>query len=92
MRIGQVTVANISNSSGLAVVDPLFVPAFPPGLGYVAGDCPGGAPWLYFSVQPDAPFGGTTFIEGDFSPKIDVFDHTTGKVLPGAFPSSTRLG
>jgi len=86
MRIGRVTVANISDSTGLAVVDPLFVPAFPPGLGYVAGDCPGGAPWLYFSVQPDAPFGGTTFIEGDFSPKIDVFDHTTGKVLPGAFP------
>jgi len=58
-----------------------------PGLGYVAGDCPGsGSPWLYFSVQPDAPFGGATFIEGDFSPKIDVFDHTTGLVLPGAFP------
>ena len=86
MRIGRVTVANISDSTGLAAVDPLFVPAFPPGLGYVSGDCPGGAPWLAFSVQPDAPFGGTTFIEGDFSPKIDVFDHTTGLVLPGAFP------
>ena len=86
MRIGQVTVANISNSTGLAVVDPLFVPALPPGLGYVAGDCPGGAPWLYFSVQPDAPFGGSTFIEGDFNPKIDVFDHTTGLVIGGEFP------
>ncbi len=86
MRIGQVTVANISDSTGLAVVDPLFVPPFPPGLGYVSGDCPGGAPWLYFSVEPDAPFGGTTFIEGDFNPKIDVFDHTTGKVVSGGKP------
>ncbi len=86
MRIGRVTVANISDSTGLAVVDPLFVPAFPPGLGYVAGDCPGGAPWLAFSVQPDSPFGGSTIIEGDFNPKIDVFDHTTGQVLGGAFP------
>ncbi len=87
MRIGQVTVANISDSTGLAVVDSLFVPLFPPGLGYVAGDCPGsGTPWLYFSVQPDAPFGGATFIEGDFNPKIDVFDHTTGLVLGGEYP------
>ncbi len=86
MRIGQVTVANISNSSGMAVVDPLFVPPTPPGLGYVAGDCPGGAPWLYFLVEPDAPFGGSTFIEGDFNPKIDVFDHTTGMVIGGEYP------
>lgn len=86
MRIGQVTVANIGNGTGLAVVDPLFVPPLPPGLGYVAGDCPGGSPWLVFSVEPNSPFGGETLIEGDFNPKIDVFDHTTGMVLPGAFP------
>jgi len=86
MRIGQVTVANIDNTTGLAVVDPLFAPAFPPGLGYVGGDCPSGSPWLVFSVEPDSPFGGETIIEGDFNPKIDVFDHTTGMVLPGAMP------
>ncbi|HMD99617.1 MAG TPA: hypothetical protein VKM93_20090 [Terriglobia bacterium] len=69
MRIGRVTVANIDNTSGLAVVgagDP----------GYVTGDCPG----------DQSPFGGETIIEGDFIPKIDVFDHTTGKVLPGTYP------
>jgi hypothetical protein len=69
MRIGRVTIGNIDNVSGLAVVgtgDP----------GYVAGDCGGN----------DSPFGGQTIAEGDFIPKIDVFDHTTGAVLPGAKP------
>ena len=42
----------------------------------VAGDC----------VGDDSPFGGETIAEGDFIPKIDVFDHTTGAVLPGAKP------
>jgi hypothetical protein len=87
MRIGRVTVANINNVTGLAVVDPVFVPVFPPGLGYVAGDCPGpGSPWIGPPVEPDSPFGGETITEGDFIPKIDVFDHITGMVLPGAKP------
>ncbi|MDE2058391.1 MAG: hypothetical protein KGL31_10790 [candidate division NC10 bacterium] len=87
MRIGRVTVANIDNVTGLAVVDPVFVPPFPPGLGYVAGDCPGlGSPWLGPPVQPNSPFGGETITEGDFIPKIDVFDHTTGMLSPGAKP------
>lgn len=42
----------------------------------VAGDCAG----------DDSPFGGETIAEGDFIPRIDVFDHTTGIVLPGAKP------
>ncbi|HWZ81931.1 MAG TPA: hypothetical protein VNW47_04875 [Terriglobales bacterium] len=42
----------------------------------VAGDCAG----------DDSPFGGSPTVEGDFIPKIDVFDHTTGAVLPGAMP------
>jgi hypothetical protein len=42
----------------------------------VAGDCSG----------DDSPFGGETIAEGDFIPKIDVFDHTTGMVLLGAKP------
>jgi hypothetical protein len=42
----------------------------------VAGDCSG----------DDSPFGGETIAEGDFIPKIDVFDHTTGNVLSGAKP------
>ena len=42
----------------------------------VAGDCAG----------DDSPFGGETIAEGDFIPKIDVFDHTTGLVLGGAKP------
>lgn len=42
----------------------------------VAGDC----------VGDDSPFGGETIAEGDFIPKIDAFDHTTGMVLPGARP------
>lgn len=87
MRIGRVTVANIDNATGLAVVDSVFVPPLPPGLGYVAGDCPGsGSPWIGPSVQPDSPFGGETITEGDFIPKIDVFDHSTGGLLPGAKP------
>ena len=40
----------------------------------VAGDCAG----------DDSPFGGETIAEGDFLPKIDVFDHVTGAVLFGA--------
>jgi hypothetical protein len=86
MRIGRVTVANIDNATGLAVVDPVFVPAFPPGLGYVAGDCPAGSPWIGPAVQPDSPFGGETITEGDFVPKVDVFDHTTGMVVSGGKP------
>jgi len=42
----------------------------------IAGDCPGN----------ESPFGGTTIVEGDFNPKIDVFDHTTGMLLPGTKP------
>ena len=42
----------------------------------VAGDCAGN----------DSPFGGETIAEGDFLPKIDVFDHVTGAVLAGAKP------
>ena len=42
----------------------------------VAGDCAG----------DDSPFGGSPTVEGDFIPKIDVFDHTTGMVLTGTKP------
>lgn len=69
MRIGRVTISNIDNATGLAVVGS---GAF----GFVAGDCSGN----------DSPFGGETIAEGDFNPKIDVFDHTTGAVLPGLKP------
>ena len=84
MRIGRVTASNIDNVSGLAVVDPVFAPI---GLGYVTGDCPdSGSPWIGKIVQPDSPFGGETITEGDFIPKIDVFDHVTGMILPGTMP------
>jgi hypothetical protein len=33
-----------------------------------------------------SPFGGQLFVEGDFTPKIDVFDPVTGLVVPGAKP------
>jgi hypothetical protein len=42
----------------------------------VAGDC----------VGHDSPFGGEIIVEGDFTPKIDVFNHSTGHVLAGAKP------
>jgi hypothetical protein len=42
----------------------------------VAGDCSGN----------DSPFGGSIIAEGDFIPKIDVFNHLTGVVLAGAKP------
>jgi hypothetical protein len=42
----------------------------------VAGDCQGF----------HSPFGGEQIVEGDFSPKIDVFNPVTGLVLPGAKP------
>ncbi len=71
MRIGRVTISGISNLTGLAN---------PTG---VAGDCPIQGP---LNLGDDCPFGGETIAEGDFIPKIDVFDHTTGMVLPGAKP------
>jgi hypothetical protein len=43
----------------------------------VAGDC---------NNANDSPFGGEIIVEGDFIPKVDVFDHVTGMVLPGAKP------
>lgn len=42
----------------------------------VAGDCSGN----------DSPFGGEIIAEGDFIPRVDVFDHFTGAVLPGSKP------
>jgi hypothetical protein len=42
----------------------------------VAGDCSGN----------DSPFGGNINVEGDFIPRVDVFDHLTGTVLSGAKP------
>ena len=33
-----------------------------------------------------SPFGGQLFVEGDFTPKVDVFDPVTGLVLAGAKP------
>lgn len=42
----------------------------------IAGDC----------VGNNSPFGGEIIVEGDFTPKIDVFNHVTGAVLPGAKP------
>ena len=43
----------------------------------VAGDC---------NNANDSPFGGETIVEGDFTPKVDVFNPVTGMVLPGAKP------
>jgi hypothetical protein len=43
----------------------------------VAGDC---------NNADDSPLGGEIIVEGDFIPKIDVFDPVTGLVLPGAKP------
>jgi hypothetical protein len=42
----------------------------------VAGDC----------VGCDSPLAGEIIVEGDFQPRIDVFDHVTGSVLLGAKP------
>jgi hypothetical protein len=42
----------------------------------IAGDCTGN----------NSPFGGETIVEGDFLPRVDVFNHTTGALLPGAKP------
>jgi hypothetical protein len=71
MRLGGVTVDFISDTTFLATEPtPSNVPPS------VAGDCDG----------CDSPFGGEIIVEGDFVPKIDVFDHVTGMVLPGAKP------
>lgn len=42
----------------------------------VAGDCAGN----------DSPFGGSPTVTGDFIPRIDVFNHVDGELLPGARP------
>jgi len=42
----------------------------------VAGDCSG----------DDSPFGGSPTVTGDFIPRIDVFNHINGSLLPGARP------
>ncbi len=42
----------------------------------VAGDC----------VGNDSPLGGEIIVEGDFTPKIDVFDHVSGLLLAFAKP------
>ncbi len=46
------------------------------GSNYVSGDCHGN----------QSPFGGEIIVEGDFMPRLDVFNHTTGALLPGAKP------
>ncbi|MEO8131916.1 MAG: hypothetical protein ABI822_32780, partial [Bryobacteraceae bacterium] len=42
----------------------------------VAGDC----------VGNDSPLGGEIIVDGDFTPKIDVFNHVTGLLLPFSKP------
>ena len=46
----------------------------------VAGDCSS------HDNPCDSPFGGEIIAEGDFIPKVDVFDPFTGAVLPGSKP------
>ena len=71
-RVGGVTVDFIHDSDHLAYQTPM-----PPATGSLpAGDCAGN----------QSPFGGDIIVEGEFSVKIDVFDHATGLVLPGAHP------
>jgi len=71
MRLMRIGRVTISNIDGSGLA---FVGSGDPG--FVAGDCPG----------DESPFGGETIAEGDFIPKIDVFNHFTGAVLPGAKP------
>jgi len=42
----------------------------------VAGDCSG----------HDSPFGGAPTVTGDFIPRVDVFNHVNGSVVPGSRP------
>lgn len=42
----------------------------------VAGDCSG----------HDSPFGGSPTVTGDFIPRVDVFNHINGSVVPGGRP------
>ena len=42
----------------------------------VAGDCSG----------HDSPFGGSPTVTGDFIPRVDVFNHVNGSVVPGGRP------
>ncbi len=74
MRIGGVTINRISDITHLAYPRGLADPAH--GLPVIAGDCGG----------DDSPFGGELIVEGDFTPKPDVFNHVTGAVLPGGKP------
>ena len=74
MRIGGVTIDRISDITHLAYPRAIADPAH--NLPVIAGDCDG----------YDSPFGGELIIEGDFTPKPDVFNHVTGAVLPGAKP------
>ena len=74
MRIGGVTIDRISGTTHLAYPRGIFDSAH--GLPVIAGDCSG----------DDSPFGGELIVEGNFLPKPDVFDHTTGALLGGAKP------
>jgi len=74
MRIGGVTINRISDITHLAYPRGLADPAH--GLPVIAGDCGG----------DDSPFGGELIVEGDFTPKPDVFNHVTGAVIPGLKP------
>ena len=74
MRVGGVTINRISDITHLAYPRALADPAH--GLPVIAGDCGG----------DDSPFGGELIVEGDFTPKPDVFDHLTGALLGGAKP------
>jgi hypothetical protein len=74
MRIGGVTINRISDITHLAYPRGLGDPAH--GLPVIAGDCSG----------DDSPFGGELIVEGDFTPKPDVFNHVTGVVVPGGKP------
>jgi hypothetical protein len=66
-RVGGVTVDFIHDSDHLAYQTPM-----PPATGPLpAGDCAGN----------QSPFGGDIIVEGQFTVKPDVFDHTTGVVV-----------
>lgn len=69
MRIGGVTINRISDITHLAYPRAIGDPAH--GLPVLAGDCGG----------DDSPLAGLLNVEGDFTPKPDVFDHVTGNVI-----------
>ena len=76
MRIGGVTIDRISDITHLAYQRPGSLPV-------IAGDCPGGDESL---GGGDNPFGGELLVDGDFFPRPEVYNQTTGLLIPGGKP------